>query len=91
LNGSRAETEALDPDFVIVNTDHMRRFDAPSEEQAWLEWLNRGGAYRESFRVRTTAGLVGLRWLHAFRDGEETQFTNLDKAAAEFVVYERRR
>lgn len=90
LNGSRGQTEALDPDFVVVNTDHMRRYDANSPEHAWLDWLNSGNEYRESFRFRTTAGLVGLRWLHAFRDGDETPFTNLDKAGAEFVVYERR-
>ena len=85
------ETLSSRPDFIVVNTEFLARSAADSPERLWLDWLQTDpGPYEVAFRYKAPLGWSALAWHARFRDRREDDFTNLDKANPEIVIFRRR-
>lgn len=86
-----AETLLENPDFIVVNTEHLLRFAGDPVRMAWIEWLTTGtGPYREVFRYKAPVPWFSpLRFDARFTDRIEDPFTNLDKVNPEIVIFRR--
>jgi hypothetical protein len=83
------QTLALRPDFIVVNTEWMRRFEPGTLRRLWLEWLERGtGPYRLAFRYKDPLRGTAFAWTRRFTDRVEDPLTNLDKANPETAIFE---
>jgi hypothetical protein len=83
------QTLALRPDFIVVNTEWMRRFEPGTPRRLWLEWLERGtGPYRLAFRYKDPLRGTAFAWTRRFTDRVEDPLTNLDKANPETAIFE---
>jgi dolichyl-phosphate-mannose-protein mannosyltransferase len=85
------ETLSSRPDFIVVNTEFLARSPADSPERLWLDWLQTDpGPYETAFRYKAPLGWSALAWHARFSDRREDDFTNLDKANPEIVIFRRR-
>jgi hypothetical protein len=83
------QTLALRPDFIVVNTEWMKRFEPGTPRRLWFEWLERGtGPYRLVFRYKDPLRGTALAWTRRFTDRVEDPLTNLDKANPETAIFE---
>jgi hypothetical protein len=87
---TKEETLEARPNFLVVNTEFPQRFGESSALRQWLQWLESGEApYVEVYRHKARPRFSALRWQSRFRDRVENDFTNLDKANPEIVVFRR--
>jgi hypothetical protein len=85
------DTKSSNPDFVVVNTEFLARAPDQSLTRLWLDWLQQEtGPFETVFRHKTPLGWSALRWQSRFTDRREDDFTNLDKANPEIVIFKRR-
>jgi hypothetical protein len=91
IDATIAETLSARPDFIVVNTEFLARAAADSPERLWLDWLQtEAGPYEAAFRYKAPLGWSALRFHAPFTDRREDDFTNLDKANPEIVIFRRR-
>jgi hypothetical protein len=82
------ETLSARPDFIVVNTEFLARSPADSPRRLWLEWLQAAaGPYEVAFRYKAPLGWSALAWHPQFSDRREDDFTNVDKANPEIVIF----
>ena len=92
INPSIEYTLAINPDYVVVNSEHSGRSAPGSDEHTWIRWLESGrGPYREVFRYKASLAWTPLVLDHRFSDRIQDPFTNLDKANPEIVIFRRER
>jgi Dolichyl-phosphate-mannose-protein mannosyltransferase len=91
IEATIAETLATRPDLIVVNTEFLARSPADSPTRLWLDWLQTdGGPYEVAYRYKAPLRWSALRWQTRFTDRREDDFTNLDKANPEIVIFRRR-
>jgi hypothetical protein len=91
IQPTTADTLAIQPSFIVVNTEFPQRFPPESPIRVWLDWLaSETSPYREAFRSKAPLGWSAFTWDRRFRDRREDDFTNLDKANPEIVIFQRR-
>jgi hypothetical protein len=85
------DTLSNNPEFIVVNTEFLARSPLDSPARAWLDWLESStGPYQAVSRHKSPLGWSALSWHSRFRDRREDDFTNLDKANPEIVIFKRR-
>lgn len=84
-----AETLALAPEFIVLNTELMQPLADDPTRREWLRWLESGeGPYREVFRYKAPAPWYSPLVLdRRFRDRIRDPFTNLDKINPEIAIF----
>ena len=84
-------TLAQPPDYIVINTEFMRRFDQDPVRTAWMGWLQAGhGPYRLVFRYKAPMPWYSpIRFDTRFTDGVEDLFSNLDKVNPEIAIFKR--
>jgi hypothetical protein len=86
-----ADTQAIQPAFIVINTEFPLRFPPESPMRTWLAWLESDASpYREVFRYKAPLRWSALAWDSRFLDRREDDFTNLDKANPEIAIFQRR-
>ena len=69
----------------------LARAPEQSPTRLWLDWLQQEhGPFEIVFRHKAPLGWSALRWQSRFTDRREDDFTNLDKANPEIVIFKRR-
>ena len=85
------DTLSNNPEFIVVNTEFLARSPAGSPERQWLDWLQDGaGPYTVASRHKSPLGWSAFAWQTRFTDGREDDFTNIDKANPEILIFRRR-
>jgi hypothetical protein len=85
------DTLSNNPEFIVVNTEFLARSPAGSPEREWLEWLQGGaGPYAVASRHKSPLGWSAFAWQTRFTDRREDDFTNVDKANPEILIFRRR-
>jgi hypothetical protein len=85
------DTLSNNPEFIVVNTEFLARSPADSPARIWLDWLEGGtGPYLAVSRHKSPLAWSALGWHPRFRDRREDDFTNIDKANPEIVIFRRR-
>ncbi len=85
------DTLSNKPEFVVVNTEFLARAPEGSPVRLWLDWLQAdNGPYQVVLRHKASLGPSALAWHSRFTDRREDDFTNLDKANPEIVIFKRR-
>jgi hypothetical protein len=85
------DTRSNNPDFVVVNTEFLARAPDQSPTRVWLDWLRQeNGPFETVFQHKSPLGWSAFRWQSRFTDRREDDFTNLDKANPEIVIFKRR-
>jgi hypothetical protein len=79
------------PEYIVINTELMRRYDDDPVRVAWINWLESGtGPYREVFRYKAPAPWYSPIALDTrFTDRVEDQFSNVDKVNPEIAIFKR--
>jgi hypothetical protein len=86
-----ADTSRARPDFIVVNTEWLQRFEPGSPRRLWFDWLERGtGPYRQVFRYKDPLRGTAFAWTTRFTDRVEDPLTNLDKVNPEIAIFELR-
>lgn len=90
IRPTQKDTLAVDPAFIVVNTEFVLRFPKTADLRTWLAWLDSGASpYREVFRYKTRQAWSSFGWDARFTDRIEEPRSNLDKANPEIAVYKR--
>ena len=85
------DTLSNNPEFIVVNTEFLARSPAGSPERQWLDWLQGGaGPYAVASRHKSPLGWSAFAWQTRFTDRREDDFTNIDKANPEILIFRRR-
>ena len=85
------DTLSNNPEFIVVNTEFLARSPAGSPERQWLDWLQGGaGPYAVASRHKSPLGWSAFAWQSRFTDRREDDFTNIDKANPEILIFRRR-
>lgn len=79
------------PFVVVVNMDDLQRFQGRIDVEAFLHSLGSDAGYREVYRSKTRLWWSALNWDSRFTDGRGDEFTNLNKANPELVIFARPR
>jgi hypothetical protein len=86
-----ADTLANRPDFIVVNSEFLKRSPNDSPERTWLDWLETGAApYETVYRHKAPLRWSALAWQPRFFDRREDDFTNVDKANPEIIIFKRK-
>ncbi|HYN08532.1 MAG TPA: glycosyltransferase family 39 protein [Vicinamibacterales bacterium] len=91
IQATIADTLSNNPDFIVVNTEFLARSPDQSPTRLWLDWLQaENGLFEAVYRYKAPLGWSALAWQTRFTDRREDDFTNIDKANPEIVIFKRR-
>lgn len=91
LAPSIADTQRDLPRFIVVNTQHSRRYEPGSGREAWWTWLqSEQSPYRIAYRRKNRPAWSALSYEERLYQGVDDPLTTIGKINPEIVVFERR-
>ena len=79
------------PQFVVVNPEFMRRYEAQRPEAEWWRWFSsEHSPYRIVYRKKARPRWLALSYEPRLYNGAHDRYTNLGKINPDIVVFERR-
>jgi hypothetical protein len=90
LRPSLEEFERVRPDYVLVNAQFSRRWEAGTGEARWFAALTSGELpYRLVHRVKEPVPLAILTWERQFSETSLVGYTSVNKLNPEILIYQR--
>lgn len=85
------ETLSTRPQFVVVNPEFMRRYEAQRPEAEWWQWFSsEHSPYRIVYRKKARPRWLALSYEPRLYNGVHDRYSNLGKINPDIVVFERR-